>query len=89
MWNHFGRKEILLQLCVVEGANILDQGVNSSSTAYKESDQIGFSGLLVLDRKVGIVVSQISNFTIEKFSLSAVQICSTDLQYTYWHVLTY
>ena len=22
------------------------QGVNSSSTAYKESDQIGFSGLL-------------------------------------------
>ena len=46
MWNHFGRKEILLQLCVVEGANILDQGVNSSSTAYKESDQIGFSGLL-------------------------------------------
>ena len=23
------------------------QGVNSSSTAYKESDQIGFSGLLV------------------------------------------
>ena len=26
----------------------IKQGVNSSSTAYKESDQIGFSGLLAI-----------------------------------------